>query len=168
MTAPLATRVHLMITCVLVVCGMVGGASAGLYLGGRATAVAAGTAAGLGAALGSFLARRQVVAFLRPDRETARVDGYAEGIADAVLVGIATYLAAVFPATPDGVTEAERDVRRSIAYRLAAHDGLPLPVRVSAAAALEAVDRGVDEEKAQAAVKALSLAVYQQRVRGRR
>ncbi|QES52065.1 hypothetical protein DEJ50_01155 [Streptomyces venezuelae] len=155
---------HLLITFVLVVCGAVGGACFGFLLGGRTTALAAGAAAGLGAGLGAFLSRRQVAAFFRPGHEVAaRADGYAEGIADAVLVSIATYQAAVFPLTPAGVSEEEREARRTIAYRVAAYDGLPLAVRVSAAAALEAVDQGVDAERAHAAMKALSLSVYDHR-----
>ncbi|MGW0754264.1 hypothetical protein [Streptomyces sp. NPDC002587] len=160
MTSTIAARLHLMITFVLVTCGAVGGACFGLLLGGRMTALAAGGAAGLGAGIGSFLSRRHVREFFRPERAGAQVDGYAEGIADAVLVSIATYQSAVFPLTPEGVTEAERDARRTVAYRVAAHDGLPLAVRVSAAAALEAVDQGLDADRAQAAMKALSLSVY--------
>lgn len=163
MTFSIATRLHLMITFVLVTCGAVGGACFGLLLGGRTAAVAAGAAAGLGAGIGSFLSRRQVVAFFQPERGVVRVDGYAEGIADAVLVSIATYQAGVFPLTPDGVTDAERDARRTVAYQVSAFDGLPLAVRVSAAAALEAVDQGLDAERAQAAMKALSLTVYDHR-----
>ncbi|MEU9304522.1 hypothetical protein [Streptomyces sp. NPDC048269] len=166
MTSTIAIRLHLMITFVLVTCGAVSGACFGLLLGGRMTAVVAGGAAGLGAGIGSFLSRRQVVDFFRPERGLARADGYAEGIADAVLVSIATYQSAVFPLTPDGVTEAERDARRTVAYRVSAYDGLPLAVRVSAAAALEAVDQGLDAERARAAMKALSLTVYDHR-RGR-
>ncbi|MFD4135000.1 hypothetical protein [Streptomyces goshikiensis] len=164
MTSTLAQRLHLMITFVLVVCGTVGGGCLGALWGGWVTALVAAAAAGLGAGAGAFLARRQVLAFLRPDATAAvRGDGYAEGIADAVLVGIATYQAAAFPLTPDGVSDEERDARRTVAYRIAAHDGLPLPVRVSAAAALEAIDEGHDTEGAHAAMKALSLSVYEHR-----
>ncbi|MER5930914.1 hypothetical protein [Streptomyces sp. NPDC002054] len=165
MTSSIATRMHLMITFVLVMCGSVGGACFGLLLGGRMTALAAGGAAGLGAGVGALLSRRHVVAFFRPGPHdlAARADGYAEGIADAVLVSIATYQAAVFPLTPAGVSDEEREARRTVAYRVAAYDGLPLAVRVSAAAALEAVDQGVDAERAHAAMKALSLTVYDHR-----
>ncbi|MFG2342404.1 hypothetical protein [Streptomyces yangpuensis] len=160
-----------MITFVLVMCGVAGGACLGLLLGGRVTGVLAATAAGLGAGIGSFLSRRHVAAFLRPDPAPAPVSGvgvagmggYAEGIADAVLVSVAVYQAAVFPVTAFGVSEEERVARRGVAYRVCAHEGLPQAVRVSAAAALEAVDQGVDAEQAHAAVRALSLAVYDQR-----
>ncbi len=185
-------RIHLMITFVLVMCGVAGGACFGWLLGGRVTGVLAAGAAGLGAAIGSFLSRRHVAAFLRPDPGCDRdpvsapgtdplppslpvpvpvpvsvpavaVGGYAEGIADAVLVSVATYQAAAFPLTAFGVSEEERDARRGVAYRVCAHEGLPQAVRVSAAAALEAVDEGVDAGRAHAAVRALSLAVYDQR-----
>ncbi|MFD6228659.1 hypothetical protein ACFWFZ_17500 [Streptomyces sp. NPDC060232] len=89
--------------------------------------------------------------------------GYAEGVADAVLVSVATYQAAAFPLTAFGVSEEERDARRGVAYRVCAHEGLPQSVRVSAAAALEAVDQGVDAGRAHDAMKALSLAVYDYR-----
>ncbi|MFE4056568.1 hypothetical protein ACFXP3_09775 [Streptomyces sp. NPDC059096] len=161
MTPLLATRVHLLITFVLVTWATIVGAGFGLLLGGRITAAAAAAAAGLGAGIGSFLARRQVLAIFRP--ETVPVDGYAEGIADAVLMSIARYQAAVFPLVPDGVSEEERDARRTVAYRAAAHDGLPLAVRISAAEALEAVDQGLDADRAHAAMKALSLTVYEHR-----
>ncbi|MEU9254366.1 hypothetical protein AB0D66_21210 [Streptomyces sp. NPDC048270] len=163
MTSSIPARIHLMITFVLVMCGAVGGICFGLLLGGRTTALVAGGAAGLGAGIGSFLSRRQVVAFLQPEPGALRADGYAEGIADAVLVSIATYQAAVFPLTRDGVSEEERDARRTVAYRVSAYDGLPLAVRVSAAAALEALDQGLDADRAQAAMKDLSLTVYDHR-----
>ncbi|MEV8535471.1 hypothetical protein [Streptomyces sp. NPDC051211] len=167
MTSSIATRIHLMITFALVTCGAVGGACFGFLLGGRMTALVAGAAAGLGAGIGSFLSRRPVLAFFRPDRTVPPVDGYAQGIADAVLVSIATYQAAVFPLTPDGVTEEERDARRTLAYRVSAYEGLPRAVLVSAAEALEAVDQGLDAERAQAAMLALSLTVYDHRGGGR-
>ncbi|WP_330293415.1 hypothetical protein [Streptomyces sp. NBC_00576] len=76
-----------------------------------------------------------------------------------VLLSIAMYEAAVFPLTSDGVSDEKQEARCTVAYRLAAYDGLPRSVRVSAAAALEALDDGVDAERARAAVKELSLAV---------
>ncbi|MFD3539133.1 hypothetical protein ACFWUQ_06480 [Streptomyces sp. NPDC058662] len=163
MTPPLATRIHLLITGVLVMGAVSGGAVLGLLLGGRLMAVVTAGAAGLGAGAGSFLARRQVVGLFSPVQEAASVGGYAEGLADAVLVGIATYRAAVFPLTPDGVTEEERTVRRTVAYRISAYEGLPHPVQVSAAAALEAIDQGLDAQRAEAAMKALCITVYEHR-----
>ncbi len=161
MESSLATRIHLLVTFVLVTGAVVGGACFGLLAGGRLGAVVAAGAAGLGAGIGSFLARRQVVSFFRA--EAVLADGYAEGIADAALMSIATYHAAVFPLVPDGVSEEERDARRTLAYRVCAYDGLPLRVRVAAAGALEAIDHGLDAEQAQAAVKDLTLAVYEHR-----
>ncbi|MEU6900551.1 hypothetical protein [Streptomyces virginiae] len=174
-----AARIHLMITFVLVMCGVAGGACLGWLLGGRVTGVLAAVAAGLGAGIGSFLSRRHVADFLRPAPAPAPaptsapapapvalsdgVGGYAEGVADAVLVSVATYQAAAFPLTAFGVSEEERDARRGVAYRVCAHEGLPQSVRVSAAAALEAVDQGADAGHAHAAMKALSLAVYDHR-----
>lgn len=163
MKSSIAARMHLMITFVLVTCGAVAGVCFGLLLGGRLTALAAGGAAGLGAGIGSFLSRRHVTAFFEPERGVARADGYAEGIADAVLVSIATYQAAVFPLTREGVSEEERDARRTVAYRVSAYEGLPLAVRLSAAAALEALDQGLDAERARVAMKDLSLTVYDHR-----
>ncbi|MFC9825171.1 hypothetical protein ACFWG6_32025 [Streptomyces erythrochromogenes] len=196
-------RIHLMITFVLVMCGVAGGGCFGWLLGGRVLGVLAAVAAGLGAGIGSFLSRRHVAAFLRPDPTLVPgpcpcpgpgpeagprpgtapvpadgpgpdfgsvagsgdvvVGGYAEGVADAVLVSVATYQAAAFPLTAFGVSEEERAARRGVAYRVCAHEGLPQAVRVSAAAALEAVDEGADPGRAHAAVRALSLAVYDQR-----
>ncbi|MFJ3213542.1 hypothetical protein [Streptomyces flaveolus] len=66
----------------------------------------------------------------------------------------------VFPLTPGGVSEAEHQARRTVAYRLAAHENLPNTVRVAAAAALEAIDAGADRDHARAAVAALALTAY--------
>ncbi|MFJ7589328.1 hypothetical protein ACIQZO_18505 [Streptomyces sp. NPDC097617] len=166
MKSPPAARIHLMITFVLVTCGAVAGACLGLLLSGRLMAVVFGGAAALGAGLGSFLSRRQVLALFEPDRQVVPADGYAEGLADAALVCIATYQAAVFPLTPDGVSEAEREARRTMAYRISAYEGLPYPVQTSAAAALEAIDHGADPKRAETAMRALCITVYDNR-RGR-
>lgn len=103
MTSPAATRIHMVITFVLVTTGAVGGASLGLLLGGRLLAVVIAGAAGLGAGIAAFLVRREVFALLRPDHSAPAIDGYAQGIADAVLAHIATCQASVFPLTPEGV-----------------------------------------------------------------
>ncbi|MEH0541581.1 hypothetical protein QA802_00340 [Streptomyces sp. B21-105] len=105
-----------------------------------AGAVPGAGAAGLGAGFGMLVRSRPAVASVR----AARGDGYAEGIADGVLLSIAMYEAAVFPLTTDGVSDEEQEARLSVAYRLSAYDGLPRSVRVSAAAALEALDDGWD------------------------
>ncbi|MFI1284180.1 hypothetical protein ACH4U5_26095 [Streptomyces sp. NPDC020858] len=171
MKSPLAARIHLMITFVLVTCGVVGGACLGLLLSGRLMALVFACVGGLGAGIGSFSSRRQVLALFEPEREPERgpgrdavpADGYGEGLADAALVCIATYQAAVFPLTPDGVAEAEREARRTMAYRISAYEGLPHQVRASAAAALEAIDQGLDAKRAETAMKELCLTVYDNR-----
>ncbi|MGW7439175.1 hypothetical protein [Streptomyces sp. NPDC054849] len=170
MTSQPAARIHLMITFVLVTCGAVAGACLGLLLSGRLMALVFAAVAGLGAGIGSFSSRRQVLALFQPgrvtataDRDAVPADGYAEGLADAALVCIATYQAAVFPLTPDGVAEAEREARRTMAYRISAYEGLPHEVRASAAAALEAIDQGLDAKRAETAMKALCLTVYDNR-----
>ncbi|WP_374778097.1 hypothetical protein OG756_40030 [Streptomyces sp. NBC_01310] len=175
MKSPLASRIHLMITFVLVTCGVIGGACLGLLLSGRLMALVFACVAGLGAGIGSFSSRRQVLALFEPEREPERgpgrepgrdavpADGYGEGLADAALVCIATYQAAVFPLTPDGVAEAEREARRTMAYRISAYEGLPHQVRASAAAALEAIDQGLDAKRAETAMKELCLTVYDNR-----
>ncbi|MGK5732444.1 hypothetical protein [Streptomyces sp. URMC 124] len=61
------------------------------------------------------------------------------------------------------MSEEERKARRTLAYQLAALDALPRPVRLSAAAALEVIDRGTYAEQAVTAMKDLSLTVYEQR-----
>jgi hypothetical protein len=161
MTTPLRTRVYVMTIAVLV-CVVGSGACLGFVVVGWAGAVVGAGTAGLGAGFGMLVRPRPAVASIR----AAGSDGYAEGIADVVLLSIAMYEAAVFPLTSDGVSDEEQEARRTIAYRLSAYDGLPRSVRVSAAAALEALDDGADAERARAAVKELSLAVYDYR-RGR-
>lgn len=104
----------------------------------------------------TFFYRRRVKASL----PAAGSRGEEEGLADAVVAGISVYEAAVFPLTPGGVSKAEQKARRTIAYRLAAHEALPSTVRVSAAAALEAIDEGLDPKRAQAAVRELALTAY--------
>lgn len=156
MTTPLGTRVYVMTIAVLV-CVVGSGACLGFLLDGWAGAVVGAGAASLGAGFGMLVRPRPAVTSVR----AARGDGYAEGIADVVLLSIAMYEAAVFPLTSDGVSDEEQEARRTVAYRLSAYDGLPRSVRVSAAAALEALDDGADAERARAAVKELSLAVYE-------
>ncbi|MER7694258.1 hypothetical protein [Streptomyces sp. NPDC097610] len=155
MTFPLGTRVYVM-TVALLVCVVSSGACFGFVLDGWAGAVVGTVAAGLGAGFGMLALPRPAVTSV----QAVSGDGYAEGIADTVLLSIAMYEAAVFPLTSDGASDEEQEARRTVAYRLSAYDGLPRSVRVSAAAALEALDDGLDAERARAAVKDLSLAVY--------
>jgi hypothetical protein len=155
MTSALATRINA-ISVALAACWAGFGAFLGFLLGGWWVAATGAGVAGLGAGAGLFFYRRRVMA----SRRAAETRGHTEGTADAVLMGIALYHAAVFPLTPDGANEEEQQARRTVAYRLAAYDGLPRVVRVAAAAVLEAIDEGQDTERAQAAVKAPTLTVY--------
>ncbi|MFM9709077.1 hypothetical protein [Streptomyces galilaeus] len=59
------------------------------------------------------------------------------------------------------MSDDEQQARRTVAYQLAAYDGLPHAVRLSAAGALETLDEGLDAERARAAMKALSRTVYE-------
>ncbi|MET8137743.1 hypothetical protein ABZV24_38550, partial [Streptomyces sp. NPDC005251] len=68
-----------------------------------------------------------------------------------------------FPVVPGGVSDREQKARRTVAYRLAAYEGLPRAVRISAAGALEVIDEGLDKQRARTAVKELSLTVYDSR-----
>jgi hypothetical protein len=155
MTSPLGTRVYVM-TVALLVCVVSSGACFGFVLDGRVGAVVGAATTGLGAGFGMLALPRPAVTSV----QAVRGDGYAEGIADTVLLSIAMYEAAVFPLTPDGASDEEQEARRTVAYRLSAYDGLPRSVRVSAASALEALDDGLDADRARGAVKDLSLAVY--------
>ncbi|MET7575193.1 hypothetical protein ABZT04_43065 [Streptomyces sp. NPDC005492] len=155
MTIPLCTRVYVMTMVVLV--SVVGiGACLGTLVANRPGAVVGSCAAGLGTGFGMLLRHRPAVAAVRE----AGLEGHVAGLSDVVLMSIAIYEAAVFPLISDGVSADEREARRTIAYRLAAYDDLPRSVRVSAAAALEAIDEGADAARARAAVKELSLTIY--------
>ncbi|MEU0039432.1 hypothetical protein [Streptomyces sp. NPDC006333] len=75
------------------------------------------------------------------------------------LHAVALYEAAVFPLRPGGVSPDDRELRRLIAYRFTAREGLPQRVRVAAAEALGAVEQSQDAKQAQAAVWTLNEAV---------
>ncbi|QGV81997.1 hypothetical protein [Streptomyces ficellus] len=156
-------RVHLLVSVELTLAGGVLAALCGLMVSGPFVAVLAGAVTGAGVLAGSVVIRRRVFAGFDRAAKDAHDQGYAEGLAQAVLLGIATYGAAVFPLTGGGVSAGERSARRTVAYRISADDGLPHAVRTAAAAALEALDRGEDREAAQLAVKDLHLAVLQLR-----
>ncbi|MGW7546296.1 hypothetical protein ACWGKQ_35090 [Streptomyces sp. NPDC054770] len=116
-----------------------------------------------GGAVGTILSRRRITAAVEEGRGRAAALGYADGIADMVVLGISAYRAVAFPLSgPDAVDAAERRARRRAAYRLTAADGLPHQIREAAAAALEAIDDGGDRE-AQSAVADLMKAVREQR-----
>ncbi|MER7108721.1 hypothetical protein [Streptomyces sp. NPDC000229] len=157
------TRVHLLISVELTLAGAVLAALGGLLVSGPVTAVIAGILTGCGVLIGSLLIRRRIFAGLDQAAQDAHDHGYAEGLAQALLLGITAYEAAVFPLTGGGVSTDERLARRTVAYRIAADDGLPHAVRTAAAAALEAIDHGEDAQAAQHAVKDLNLAAFRLR-----
>ncbi|MEU9447626.1 hypothetical protein [Streptomyces sp. NPDC048277] len=116
-----------------------------------------------GGVLGTLLSRRHMVATIREGQGKAAALGYADGVADMMMLGISAYRAAVFPLSgPDAVDAAERVARRKAAYRLTAADGLPHQIREAAAAALAAIDDRRDDE-AQTAMADLMNAVQEQR-----
>jgi hypothetical protein len=159
-----ARRAHLLISVELAIGAGVLAACGAYVTAGAGAAVIAGVVTGLGAWAGTLLVRRRVFAVLERAESEAGAQGYAEGLAQAVVMGVVTYEAAVFPLTgAGGVTDQERLARRTVAYRIAADDGLPHKVRTAAAAALEAIDLGEDRERAHDAVEALHGAVHQLR-----
>jgi len=126
-------------------------------------AVTCALSLGGGGAVGTILSRRRMIATIREDRGRAAALGYADGIADMMVLGISAYRAAVFPLSgPDAVDTAERVARREAAYRLTAADGLPHRIREAAAAALAAIDDRQDRE-ARSAMEDLMKAVQEQR-----
>ncbi|MBM9618119.1 hypothetical protein [Streptomyces zhihengii] len=159
------TRAHRLITVQLVASAAALGILAGYLLGGPFVAGFTGALAAAGSWAGSAYARRRALAAFREECAAAADDGYAEGLAQTVLIGIATYQAAVFPIEPGGVSDEEAAARRRVAYGISAYDGLPHQVRASAAAALEAIDHGLDPEPARQALRDLATTVYEQRGR---
>ncbi|MEU6083398.1 hypothetical protein [Streptomyces sp. NPDC047108] len=139
------------------------GAITGFVWSGPFLAVTCALSLGGGAALGTFLSRRQMIASIQEGQGKAAALGYADGIADMVVLEISAYRTSVFPLSgPDAVDPAERAARRKAAYRLTAADGLPHTVREAAAAALEAIDDARDAET-QSAIEDLMKAVRAQR-----
>ncbi|MGW3816918.1 hypothetical protein [Streptomyces sp. NPDC005046] len=153
------TRASVFLTMMMVVCVVAGGACFGLAFGGWTGAAVGASTTAVGVGFGGFVHSRIAVAPL----PSVQTDATAEGIADVVVMGVALYEAAVFPVIPGGVSNREQKARRIMAYRLAAYDGLPRAVRISAADALEVIDEGMDKKRARTAVKALSLTVYDSR-----
>ncbi|MFK0111763.1 hypothetical protein [Streptomyces sp. NPDC091217] len=140
----------------LIMCAGSAGGYAGLWLGGwlgaGAGMLASVTVVCLGARITISLCRLQTQDFLKQ----LVGDGKAEASADAVLRGIMLYEAAVFPLSAGGVSAAERESRRTVAYQCAAFDDLPFSVRLVAAQTLEVVEQGQDREQVRAAVWALA------------
>jgi hypothetical protein len=132
------------------------GAMIGALFGDALVALVAAACAGAAGALGALFFRRRALAHFAQAQRQAGIRGYAEGIAHGVLLHVAAYEAAVFPRTgPAGVSPQERAARRTLAYRMAALDEVPRPVREAAAdtlAVLDAADRtGAEEALAQLA-----------------
>ncbi|MCX4919003.1 hypothetical protein [Streptomyces sp. NBC_00687] len=127
----------------LVVCAVGGRGCAGWFLGGlRASQIGAAAAAlallacvDLSSRLCDLRLKELLDRFLNADVG-------AEAATEAMLAAVTLYQATVFPLTLHGVNAAERDARRSAAYRMAADENLPRPAQVAAAAALEAIDVG--------------------------
>lgn len=131
----------------------------GALLGGAGAAAVWALSAGCCTALGSFLNRRRYITSYVKVRQAAHDRGYAEGLSQALLHGLVQYEAAVFPASPNGVTIEEQAARRTRAYRVAAEDAVPENIRRLAADALAALDKS-DHERARDAIQALALATH--------
>ncbi|WP_405998916.1 hypothetical protein [Streptomyces sp. NBC_00829] len=139
------------------------GALAGFAWSGPFLAVTCALSLGGGGALATVLSRRQMIATMREGQGKAAALGYADGLADMMVLGISAYRASVFPLSgPDAVDPTERTARRKAAYQLTAADGLPHPIREAAAAALEAIDDARDRDT-QSAIEDLMKAVHEQR-----
>ncbi|MEU1535924.1 hypothetical protein [Streptomyces fagopyri] len=141
-------------------CVMLLGASTGFLLGGWC-----GLGAGLVLGLGAFLlvVKATVLLCSLRTRQTLRTltagDPQGEVAAHMVLHAVSLYQAAVFPFRAGGVSAEEQAIRRLIAYRSAARESLPQPVRVAAAGALEVIEQSQDAKLAQAAVWTVNEAV---------
>ncbi|MBM7087185.1 hypothetical protein JTP67_01070 [Streptomyces sp. S12] len=160
MMPSLVSRLYVKIV-LIAACMVLGGACLGFsFWWWRGAVVGAILMALLVGALVLF-SRRRTLMLLGAD--AAEAQGSAEGAADAAVIGIFLYQAAVDPLTPGGVSEEEREARRSRAYQIAASEALPRKVQVSAAAALEVLDEGQEDERAQAALEALVRSVYESR-----
>ncbi|MFM9373288.1 hypothetical protein [Streptomyces sp. Da 82-17] len=140
------------------------GLTAGVLVGGviadGTTAGIAGVVCGCVAGLGVLLFRRRIMARLRAAHQAAHDRGFAEGLSHGLILGMAQYEAAVFPLSDSGVTAEERTLRRTYAYKVAAQDELPEPIRLLAAQALAALDEA-HYERSRAAMLELSHAVWE-------
>ncbi|MFD9289211.1 hypothetical protein ACFWBV_13135 [Streptomyces sp. NPDC060030] len=133
----------------------------GLIIEGPLTALILGISMGAGSAVGAFLVRRRATAAHARARTAVMAHGYAEGIAQYVLLIVCNYEAAVFPRSgPHGVTPDERAARRTDAYKIAAEEEVPHRVREAAADVLAALDDG-DRSRSVAAQAALIIAVHE-------
>ncbi|MGV9708393.1 hypothetical protein [Streptomyces sp. NPDC003483] len=141
-------------------CVLVMGAGTGFLLD-RWWGLGAGLVLGMGALLLAVKATVLLCTLQTSQRLQTLTKGDPQGEAAAltVLHAIALYPAAVFPLRPGGVRADARNLRRLVAYRSAAGEGLPRPVRAAAAEALGAIDLGRDTERAQAAAWTVNEAV---------
>uniref|UniRef100_UPI001C68E333 hypothetical protein n=1 Tax=Streptomyces shenzhenensis TaxID=943815 RepID=UPI001C68E333 len=116
-----------------------------------------------GGAVGTVLSRRRIMTAVQEGQGKAAALGYADAVADMMVLGISVYRAAVFPLSgPDAVDAAERVARRKAAYRLTAAAGVPHQIREAAAAALEAIDDR-DGHRTRSTMEDLMQAVRKQR-----
>jgi len=158
-------RALLLLVSGLVCLTTASGALVGVLLGGPTTALVTAACAGGAGLAAALFARRRALAHFAAAQRRAGAQGYAEGIAHGVLAHITAYEAAVFPCTgPDGVTPQERAARRTVAYRMAALDEVPQPVREAAADALAVLDEA-DRPAAQDALARLAALVRQEYAR---
>ncbi|MGW2841523.1 hypothetical protein ACWCWD_27475 [Streptomyces sp. NPDC001493] len=135
------------------------GGFTGFVWGGAFLAVTCGLSLAGGGALGAVLSHRRMVAGAAGSQARTAALGYADGAADAMVLGIHAYRHSAFPLSgPGAVDLAERMARREEAYRLTAAEGLPHHVREAAAATLEAIDGGC-ESAALSAVENLREAI---------
>lgn len=159
------TRALMLLTGGLVCLLTATGAFVGALFGGLGTALLAAAGAGLAALAGSGVVRRRALAGFAAAHREAGLRGYAEGIANGVLMHVTVYEAAVFPRSgPAGVSAEERLARRTIAYRMAALEEVPRQVREAAADALAALD-DADRARAEEALALLAGAVRQEYAR---
>ncbi len=158
-------RALLLLVSGLVCLTTASGALIGSLFGGTPATLIAGVCAGAAGALGALFLRRRTLAHFAAAQRQAGIRGYAEGIAHGVLLHVAAYEAAVFPRTgPTGVTAEERAARRTVAYRMAALDEVPHPVREAAADALAVLD-AADRDRAHEALAQLASVVRQEYAR---
>jgi hypothetical protein len=141
------------------------GALIGALFGGARTALLAAACTGAACVLGALFFRRRALTHFAAAQRQAGARGYAEGIAHGVLLHVAAYEAAVFPRTgPLGVSSEERAARRALAYRMAALEEVPQPVREAAADALAVLD-AADRTGAEEALARLAVLVRQEYAR---
>ncbi|MGW6488170.1 hypothetical protein [Streptomyces sp. NPDC055056] len=141
-------------------CVLAGGTWAGFSLGGWWGAEAGLLAAAATITLPAWIAVRLRDLYRDDSWDNVVIgDGRAEGAAEMALWGVLQYQAVAFPLSPTSISEAERQLRRTVAYKSAARDTLPLAVRLAAADVLDVMDQGKDKTAANEAVKVLHDAV---------